>query len=192
MQISNYGGLVGAVWEEYSPIRPWTLTVYGEYQIPEKIVYVRFKDKDDNVSTIFLDSIILDVTAPTGSLVVLLHNSQIKISDTDRNADLFSDDASNSDQVYPYTIYLPITANGYCVLPEGDQNYFLNINATDDLSGVGYMMISNNQNFRCAHWEPYTTSKTWYASQNATNVYIKFRDYAGNVSSVMNDEIPRP
>jgi hypothetical protein len=55
------------------------------------------------------------------------------------------------------------------------------LNATDDVSGVGSMMISNNASFSEAVWEPYATSRTWELGYN-TDVYVLYRDNASNVS----------
>ena len=54
--------------------------------------------------------------------------------------------------------------------------------ATDDVSGVGEMRLSNQPDFAYAAWEPYATSKDWI--RDDTNaIYIQFRDNAGNSSA---------
>jgi len=57
----------------------------------------------------------------------------------------------------------------------------LNLSATDDVSGVGGMMLSNQSDFAGASWETYATSHAWTFDSNNT-VYVRFRDNAGNVS----------
>jgi hypothetical protein len=58
----------------------------------------------------------------------------------------------------------------------------LKLSATDDVSGVGQMLISNQADFVGASWEVYATSRAWTLGSN-TAVYVRFRDNAGNVSS---------
>lgn len=67
IQVSNDGGFAGAEWESYTSRKMWTITQYGNYVIP-RVVYVKYKDADGNVSATFQDDIILDVTAPTGTV----------------------------------------------------------------------------------------------------------------------------
>lgn len=56
------------------------------------------------------------------------------------------------------------------------------LSATDDVSGVGAMQISNAADFAGAAWEPYATSRTWSPAGSGP-VYARFRDNAGNVSA---------
>ena len=67
----------------------------------------------------------------------------------------------------------------------------LNISASDDSSGVAQMMISNGQDFAGAVWENYSSSKPWALApgNGSKTVYIKFKDNAGNVSTVYSDSI---
>ncbi|MFN8523437.1 MAG: choice-of-anchor Q domain-containing protein [Chloroflexota bacterium] len=68
MQISNDGGFAGAQWQPYNARKTWTLIHYGTYVI-QPTVYVRFKNASGTVITAtFSDRIILDATAPTGSV----------------------------------------------------------------------------------------------------------------------------
>jgi hypothetical protein len=57
----------------------------------------------------------------------------------------------------------------------------LELSATDDVSGVGQMLISNQPDFAGAIWESYATSRAWALGSNMV-VYVRFRDNAGNVS----------
>ncbi len=68
MEISNSLSFTG-VWIPYSTSLPWTLTSGDGI----KNVYVRFRDDSDNISdpgTPIMDSIILDTTPPTGTVII--------------------------------------------------------------------------------------------------------------------------
>jgi hypothetical protein len=67
MQVSNDGGFVGAAWEPFATSKPWQITQYGAAIVP-RTVYARFRDSAGNVSYPIRDDIILDLTAPTGSV----------------------------------------------------------------------------------------------------------------------------
>lgn len=57
--------------------------------------------------------------------------------------------------------------------------------------GANYMMISNNPDFTGASWETYATTKNWSltSGDGVKNVYVKFKDTAGNISTVVSDMI---
>jgi len=141
MQVSNDGGFAGAQWEPYTSRKAWAITQYGSYVIP-RVVYVRYKDLDGNVSSNYQDDIILDVTPPTGSVQI-------------------------------------ISATG---LQAKASTVTLKLSASDDVSGVGHMLISNQPDFAGASWEAYVTRRAWTLGSD-TAVYVRFRDNAGNVSS---------
>ncbi len=68
----------------------------------------------------------------------------------------------------------------------------LTISASDTLSGVSHMMISNTSDFSDeASWEAYNTTRTWLLPRGdgAKTVYIKFMDTVGNQSAVYQDSI---
>lgn len=65
----------------------------------------------------------------------------------------------------------------------------LNLNAQDDVSGVGGMMLSNRPDLADADWEAYTTQRSWSLDENRT-VYVRFRDNAGNVSETYPASLP--
>jgi hypothetical protein len=188
MQVSNDGGFAGAVWEPYVPIKPWTITEYGAYIIP-RVVYVRFKDISGNTTATYQDDIILDVTAPTGSVEAVARVSGSSPHAVGAEAVSMRPIAIGTTDSYSYTIYLPIILKGFCTPPTGPTNVTLYLQAEDDVSGVVDMIISHLSSFNCARWEPYTTTKAWYAPEEATTVYVKFRDHAGNVSEVVTDTI---
>jgi hypothetical protein len=140
MQVSNDGGFADAQWAPYTSRKAWTITQYGNYVIP-RVVYVRYKDLDGNVSSNYQDDIILDVTPPTGTVSII----------------------------------------GATGLQAMASTVTLNLSATDDVSGVGQMLISNQPDFAGASWEAYATRRAWTLGSN-TAVYVRFRDNAGNVS----------
>jgi hypothetical protein len=57
----------------------------------------------------------------------------------------------------------------------------LTLSASDDVSGVADMRLSNRGDFAGAQWEPFATSKSWNFD-NANTVYVQYRDRASNVS----------
>ena len=154
IQVSNDGGFANALWEPYASHKTWQITRYGSYVMP-RVVYVRYKDLSGTMSATYQDDIILDVTAPTGSVSIA---STAVI-------------APQHVQRVVHTAKMSLAGN----------TVMLNLSATDDVSGVGDMQISNRADFVGAIWQPYTTSATWMLDANNT-VYVRFRDYAGNIS----------
>jgi hypothetical protein len=82
MQISNDGGFTGAVWEPYSANKAWQITRYRNQEIT-RLVYVRFRDVDGNVSSLYLDDIILDLDAPHGHVSVAGQGTLLELAATD-------------------------------------------------------------------------------------------------------------
>ena len=68
----------------------------------------------------------------------------------------------------------------------------LALSASDD-TAVADMWVSNSNTFSDGAWESYTTSKpNWTLSGSSSGtktVYVKFRDFAGNVSSIYSASI---
>jgi hypothetical protein len=59
----------------------------------------------------------------------------------------------------------------------------LYLTASDDVSGVGEMMISTDPAFTGAQWQPFETRQSWpVADRTEPSVYVRFRDRAGNQS----------
>lgn len=73
MQVSNDGGFDGISWEPYSAHKPWQITAYRHDEIT-RLVYVRFRDVDGTVSSVYLDDIILDVKPPHGDAQLISTN----------------------------------------------------------------------------------------------------------------------
>lgn len=182
MQVSNDGGFAGATWEPYASHKTWTIIQYGSYVIP-RLVYIRFKDSAGVMSGTFQDDIILDVNAPTGSVIITSATATIGAAISASPLDAISDLSVQAASLQ-FKIYLPLVFRSGqpcqgCVLVRAL------LNATDDVSGVGYVIISNNDaNFTTAVWEVYATEKNWQVPYTGTTtVYVKFRDNAGNIST---------
>jgi len=145
MIICNNSEFTDCIWEEYSTSKEWVLdSIDGT-----KTVYAKFKDISGNESTCN-DTILLDTTAPTGSVSI------------------------NFGEI------VSVTSSVNLVL-----------SATDDLSDVSAMMISNSSIFEGSTWEEYSTSKSWTLSseEGTKTVYVKFKDSSGLISEVVNDTI---
>lgn len=169
VEVSNDGGFAGATWQTYNPCKAWTITRYGNYIIP-RTVYVRFKNPTTGqLSATFSDDIILDVTAPTGSVAVDSLTAAAAVN---------AAGVLTGQTVSTYTVYLPL------LFRTGQpQNATIRLTASDDVSGVGYMMVANNPGFTGSNWEAFQASQNWYVPEGGA-IYVKYKDYAGNVSAV--------
>lgn len=67
----------------------------------------------------------------------------------------------------------------------------LSLSATDYLSGVYQMRISENSNFSDTTWIPYSTSHTYTLSEGngLKNIYVQYIDYNTNLSEVFSTNI---
>jgi hypothetical protein len=183
MMVSNDGGFGGAAWEPYTSRRIWQITQYGIYVLP-RTVYMKFKDAAGNSSIPFQDDIILDVTAPTGSVQIIPGASASSRAAPVPRRMTTNPVGGRAKPSSIYTTYFPSILNGYpCSVPTGAANVTLRLSAADDVSGVGAMIISNRPDFYCASWEGYVISQAWYVPEGTTTVYVKFRDNAGNISA---------
>ncbi len=163
MEISNDGGFAGALWEPYTSHKAWTITQYGKEEIP-RLVYIRYKDYLGNTSATYSDDIILDVTPPKGSVSIApnISGTREAVSHPIPKVGVSSNEM--------FTIYLPLIFKPLQAK--------LLLTATDDVSGVGGMIISNNSDFSGAAWEAFAAQKNWGLMGNT--VYVKYRDNAGN------------
>jgi hypothetical protein len=143
MMVSNDGLFQGANWEPYASRKSWMLTEYKPGVPATRLVYIKYQDVNGNISGLYNDEIILDVTPPTGSVTIVGSSSGVPRR--------------------PNTVVT------------------LNLSATDDVSGVGTMMLSNRSDFVGASWQTFVTSVSWNLGSNNT-VYVRFKDNAGNVS----------
>lgn len=181
MIISNDGSFSGATWEPFVTQKPWAITEYGDYVIP-RVVYAKFKTYGQ-ISGVYQDDIILDTIAPTGTVEI-----------TDTIGSMINTGFSNPVTILSTvtdtltnTIYLPITVKSPRL---GFSLVGLALSATDDLSGVSEMLISNDMLFTDAQWETYATRKDWWVTETGTTiVYVKFRDRAGNMSTIFSDTV---
>ena len=181
MIISNDGGFGGATWEPFVNQKPWTITAYGSYVIP-RVVYAKFKTHGQ-ISGLYQDDIVLDVNAPTGTLEITGTLGSLVGAGFSHPMTILStltDTLTN-------TLYLPLVVRN---ARPGFTLVGLFLSATDDVSGVGEMLISNDMSFGDAQWEAYATEKNWWVpDRGTTTVYVKFRDRAGNESLVFSDTV---
>ena len=65
------------------------------------------------------------------------------------------------------------------------------VTLTASATGATYMMIGNDSAFTGGAWEVYSLSKKWslIGNNGAKTLYVKYKDDAGNVSSVVNARI---
>ena len=181
MIVSNDGGFDGVAWEPFATQKPWVITEYGDHVLP-RVVYTKFKTHGQ-ISGVYQDDVILDTEAPTGT---------VEIADT-------IDSVADAGSSHPVTVLSPLsdTLSNTIYLPavaKNARNGFvpveLVLSATDDMSGVSEMAISNDISFADTQWEAYTTKKDWWVTETGTtSVYVKFRDRAGNQSTVYSDTI---
>ncbi|GBR74079.1 hypothetical protein NO1_1312, partial [Candidatus Termititenax aidoneus] len=172
MNISNYDDFrIGADttgWINYAVITAnWPLLNNSGVT---KTVYVKYRDAAGNVSAVVTDDILFNDQRPTGDEI-----------------DVDGDGAGDG--------YYGIVING------GDEwtnilNVTLNIRATSNIGQVISMNISNYNDFSnySTGWIAYAaTVNNWLLRSDGDpqtkNVYIKFRDAAGNESLVFSDSI---
>lgn len=65
------------------------------------------------------------------------------------------------------------------------------VSASDDVSGIAGMRISNRSDFLEADWQRYQTSYLW-SFDSAPTVYVQLRDNAGNTSNTYSASIVAP
>jgi hypothetical protein len=100
----------------------------------------------------------------------------------------FKDNAGNTSGTFQDDIILDVTPPvgtvsiiGATGLQAMASSVTLGLSATDDVSGVGQMLISNLSDFSGATWESSSISRVWVLGSNRT-VYVRYKDNAGNVS----------
>jgi len=172
MIVSNDGGFGGATWEPFANSKSWTITAYGSYVIP-RTVYVKFMT-NGQISGQYQDDIILDLTPPTGTVEITSTNGSVILP---FSLQLIT--GLGLTDTLTHTVYLPIVTRN---LRPGFTQIGLILSATDDLSGVGEMLIGNDADFIDAQWEAYIERKNWWIPNSSTTMYVKFRDRAGNES----------
>lgn len=157
--------LPGGTWEAYSTSKIWNLSSGDGF----KIIYVKFKDKNGNESPVFTADILLDRQPPAGT--VFINNGATTSKTSSVTLNLLA--ADNADVYGAFNGLNGLTAFG--ILD----------------AGVRDMTVSNSADFSGAVWEPFIPAKSWSLSsgEGVKTVYVKLRDAAGNVSSVISDSI---
>lgn len=174
MILSNDGGFGGANWEAFAAQKSWSITSFGAYVLP-RAVYAKFKTSGQT-SGLYQDDIVLDITPPTGTVQII-----DTVTSTSFSAASSHTLAANLIKTLDvsYTVYLPSVVKNS---RPGFTQVGLLLSATDDLSGVGEVLVGGNSDFMGAEWAPYKERANWWISEGATVIYVKFRDRAGNNS----------
>jgi hypothetical protein len=172
MILSNDGSFEDGAWEVFAKTKPWTITSYGTYVIP-RTVYAKFMTKG-KISGQYQDDIVLDESPPTGSLQI---DGALLGSKQDYSYNPFV--ATNALTI---KVFLPILGKED---RPGMRPVMLELSAIDEDSGVDSFLVSNEDSFTGAEWQDYTTLQEWWVPDHGmTTVYVKYRDRAGNQSSV--------
>jgi len=113
VMMSNDASFSGATWVTYATSLDWMLAA-GD---GTRTVYVKFRDRAGNESTVYSDTIILDMSAPTGSILIqagtgVVTDTQVMLtlSASDANGVTqmrFSNDGTNYSAWMSYTITSP-------------------------------------------------------------------------------------
>lgn len=156
MQVSNDGSFSGAEWEPCALTKVWTITQLGNYVIP-RVVYIRFKDNNGNISATFQDDIILDVTPPSGSIVV--------------------SNSSNTLAKYPLvtlTLRADDDVSGVADMMISDQNDFTNGNWQNFETSYAWSPGSSNTVYVKFRDNAKNISETYSAStrENSISIYL--------------------
>ena len=110
----------------------------------------------------------------------------------------YKDNAGNISSVYTDTINLDTTVQPEYGLSINEGALFTNqVTVTLTLPAnphTAQMMVSNDGGFAGAQWEPYATHREWQITQYGSyviprTVYAKYKDIAGVISSVYQDDI---
>ena len=114
MMVSNLSNFAGALWTPFSQTLPWTLEGLDGL----KIVYIKFKDKAENISEVVNTKITLDKTPPKGTVAIQGNPKWVKSPKI--TLELNCPDA---DQMMISTIgkeWIPYEKTKEITLPEGD------------------------------------------------------------------------
>ena len=110
----------------------------------------------------------------------------------------FKDRASNVSQLYSDEIYIDTTPPRDCSIlidggAESTNHYDKKVTLDLKAKGAAYMKISNLESFYGAKWKRYKPKvKGWSLEgedDGEKTVFVKFKDRAGNVSSIFSDAI---
>jgi hypothetical protein len=175
MMVGNDSGFAGSPWEPYASKKSWELSRYGSYVTP-RVVYVKYKKMDGTILSVYQDEIILDLNPPQGSVQVVNPPSPLTTRDPDLN---HHENMAVGDQ----KVFLPLIQK-----PIQGTLVQLQLTASDDVSGVGKMMLSNHDDFSGGQWETYKPQKDW--DLIGATIYVKYKDNAGNISLVYSASRP--
>ena len=170
MMVSNDGGFADAAWEPVAATKDWQLSMYDAAVIP-RTVYVRYRVSGGE-SPDYVDDIILDTAAPTGSVSIVAPEAMAAAQ------------GLSPKQVAEgaFSLAMPLSLRLHRL---GYQRVTLELEASDDVSGVVQMRVGDDATFADASWVPYGASHaTWARSTGGVTVYAQFRDRAGNESEV--------
>lgn len=225
-------------WQPYATAATWVLDLVEG--TPQEVC-VEYKDNAGNVSTPACDSIILDISAPTGSVLInndATYTSQTAITltltanDTLSGVDAmrfsldgaswtgwqtfattanyalgttngtqtvyvqFRDLVGNLSTSFTDTIIFDdVSPSGSVVINNGaaqtnNRDVVLTLTANDNTSGVCEMQV-RNQGDNWGTWQPFISTLPWTlgSGSGVLTVEIRYRDCAGNDSSVFSDSI---
>lgn len=106
-----------------------------------------------------------------------------------------TDNAGNTESAKTMTVKIDKTPPSGSILINSDAimtnttAVTLDLSASDNLSGVSQMRLSND-NITWSIWEPYTPTKSWIlSSADPMTIYAQVRDAAGNMSDIYSDTI---
>ncbi len=159
MQIDLSSDFANAVWEPFTPVKAW---MPPDETDGWKTVYARFKDGAGNLSDASQITILVDRQAPYGGVWIEQRTVRPEARQIELNF-FASDDTLDAE-------------NGTILVPGSGVSVF-RIAQTEDLSG--------------AAWQPYTENITWPVELTdvfSGEIYVQFRDAAGNESWVVSDE----
>ena len=120
MRFSNDGSSWGS-WESYTTSKSWTFTSGDGV----KAVYVQYRDNAGNVSGSYSDSIVLDTTVPTGSIVInggaaYANSTSVSLSLSASDATSGMADMRFSNDSSTWSSWQPYAANESWTLVAGD------------------------------------------------------------------------
>lgn len=178
MQISNDGGFAGAQWEPCAASRPWTLLTVGVNILP-RIVYARFITSGQH-SGEYQDDIILDQTPPSGTITI----AQPAATGVSQLRPDFLGRGMTKPLTMTAAVFLPVVARNFMA---GFVWKSITLTATDDLSGVGQLELSNAPSFSPATWFTANPATDWFIpdAPGQHTVFARLQDRAGNLSTVI-------
>jgi hypothetical protein len=175
-------------------VKNWEITQFGSSILP-RIVYVRYKDVNETLSATYQDDIILDTTAPTGTVEILSGSTASQIVVPSNPLITTSPDAS----FFAYVPSLHCSAGCAPSVPvenpgEDPVEFTVTVRLTaqDDVSGVASAQLSASSDFANMRQVPYTgvpITTQWQVAGSEQTLYLRFIDNAGNVSQTISQPL---